>query len=189
MSEELESVPTTPTGPGPQGVRPFAKELLPFERYNWLYHIHFVRNDFTTCTEEMDRLQVESEYCLYLKGLIKLRQGNAKSALQQFNLLKSVNNTTYIKAIARCLLILGKHQNVCDIVKEIGLKVAHTDWQLWTLYGYALLFNGATIQAKEAFQSALQNTSQVEPFIALAKCQIAESDFKSAIFVLRRATE
>ena len=103
MSEELESVPQT---------RPFGKELLPFERYNWLYHIHFVRNDFDTCIEQMDRLQVESEYCLFLKGLIKLRQGNAKSALQQFNLLKSVNNTNYIKAIARCLLILGKHQNV-----------------------------------------------------------------------------
>ena len=137
----------------------------------------------------MDELQVESEYCLFLKGLIKLRDGNAKNALQQFNQLKSINNTTYIKAIAKCLLILGKHQNVCDIIKEVGLKVAHNDWQLWTLYGYSLLFIGATQQAKEAFQSALQNTSQVEPFIALAKCQIAEMDYKSAIFVLRRATE
>lgn len=167
----------------------FSKELLPFERYNWLYHIHFVRNDFEACVEEMGRLESESEYCLFLKGLIRLREGSAKSALQQFNQLKSINNTTYIKAIARCLLILGKHQSVCDIIKEVGLKVAHNDWQLWTLYGYALLFLGNTQQAKEAFQSALQNTSQVEPFIALAKCQIAEMDFKSAIFVLRRATE
>lgn len=167
----------------------FAKELLPFERYNWLYHMHFVRNDFNGCVDRMNSLQVESEYCLFLKGQIKLREGNAKSALQQFTMLKSINNTTYIKAIARCLLILGKHQNVCDIIKEVGLKVANNDWELWTLYGYALLFLGSNSQAKEAFQNALQNTCQVEPFIALAKCQIAESDYKSAIFVLRRATE
>ncbi|XP_027198692.2 Bardet-Biedl syndrome 4 [Dermatophagoides pteronyssinus] len=167
----------------------FTKELVPFERYNWLYHLHFVQNDYDGCIEQMNRLQVESEYCIFLKGLIKLRQGDAKSALQQFNLLKSINNTTYIKSIARCLLILGKHQNVCDIIKEAGLKIAQHDWELWTLYGYALLYMGSTLQAKEAFQNALQNTCQVEPFIALAKCQIAEKDYKSAIFVLRRATE
>lgn len=102
MSEELDStVALAPSGQS-SGVRgggggPFGKELLPFERYNWLYHSHFVQNDFATCIEQMERLQVESEYCLFLKGLIKLRQGNAKSALQQFNLLKSVNNTNYIK--------------------------------------------------------------------------------------------
>lgn len=101
MSEELDSTVALVAGGTASGLRgggpPFAKELLPFERYNWLYHIHFVQNDFPTCIEQMDRLQVESEYCLFLKGLIKLRQGNAKSALQQFNLLKSVNNTNYIK--------------------------------------------------------------------------------------------
>lgn len=169
--------------------RKFDKELLPFERYNWLYHIHYVQNDYEACSRQMATFNVESEYCLFLTGLIKLKQGNAKAALQQFNQLKSINNTTYIKAIARCLLILGKHQNVCDIIKEVGLKVNQTDWQLWTFYGYALLFMGSSQQAKEAFQNALQNTDQVEPFIALAKCQIAEADYKSAIFVLRRATE
>lgn len=183
------STPISAGGAGGSGQLKFAKELLPYERYNWLYHLHFVRNDYQGCVEQMDRLQVESEYCLFLRGLIKLREGNAKAALQQFNLLKSINNTTYIKAIARCLLILGKHQNVCDLIREVGLKVSNNDWQLWTLYGYALLFLGATQPAKEAFQSALQNTSQVEPFIALARCQIAEMDYKSAIFVLRRATE
>lgn len=165
------------------------KEILPLERYNWLYHAHFVCNEYEDCISRMDRLNVESEYCLYLKGLIRLRQGDPKSALQQFNQLKSINNTTYIKAIARCLLILGKHQNVCDIIKEVGLKVAHHDWQLWTLYGHSLLFMGSTAQAKEAFQTALTNSNQVEPFIALAKCHISEYDFKSAIFVLRRAIE
>lgn len=165
------------------------KEILPMERYNWLYHAHFVCNDFEDCIVRMDHLNVESEYCLYLKGLIRLRQGDPKSALQQFNQLKSINNTTYIKAIAQCLLILGKHQNVCDIIKEVGLKVTNNDWQLWTLYGHSLLFMGATAQAKDAFQSALTNCSQVEPFIALAKCHINEYDYKSAIFVLRRAIE
>jgi Tfp pilus assembly protein PilF len=48
---------------------------------------------------------------------------------------------------------------------------------------------GNIAQAKDAFSNALQTTNQIDPFISLAQCHIAESDYKSAIFVLRRATE
>lgn len=165
------------------------KELPPAERYNWLYHIHYIRGEHDLCLKQMERYNTGSEYSTYLRGLISLREGNAKSALNSFNSLKSMNNSTYIKAIARCLMLLGRHQNVCDLIKEIGLKVSPNDWQLWSLYGNALLYMGSIQLAKDAFQNALQTTNQIEPFISLAQCHIAESDYKSAIFVLRRATE
>ena|SRR6218665_3004390 len=196
INNEASSTNSLPTGNILGNAKP-QPELLAVERYNWLYHIRFVRNEFDQCLQEMDHLSksnmegVTTEYSLYLSGLINLRRGNAKSALHQFNLLRSINNPTYIKAIARCLLILGRHQNVCDIVKEVGLQVCQNDpAHLWTLYGHALHFLGSMQLAKEAFQNAIQGTANhVEPFIALAKCHIAEGDYKSAIFVLRRATE
>ena len=144
----------------------------------------------TTCaSKQIDRYKTQSEYAIYLTGLISLRRGDAKGALTSFNSLKSVTNSTYVKAIARCLMLLGRHQNVCDLIREFGLKVSPNDWQLWTLYGNALLYMGNIQSAKDAFQNALQTTNQIEPFISLAQCHIAESDYKSAIFVLRRATE
>ena len=165
------------------------KEFPPIERYNWLYHIHYVRGEYDQCVKQIETYKTRSEYAIYLTGLIKLREGDAKTALTSFNSLKSINNSTYIKAIARCLMLLGRHQNVVDLIKEIGLKVSPNDWQLWTLLGNALLYMGSIVAAKDAFQNALQTTNQIEPFIALAQCHIAEQDCKSAIFVLRRATE
>ena len=97
------------------------KEFAPIERYNWLYHIHYVRGEYDQCLKQMDTYKSRSEYATYLTGLIRLREGDAKSALNSFNSLKSINNSTYIKAIARCLTLLGRHQNVCDLIKEIGL--------------------------------------------------------------------
>jgi Bardet-Biedl syndrome 4 protein len=165
------------------------KEIAPIERYNWLYHIHYVRGEYQQCLNQIEKYSTQSEYSIYLTGIIKLREGDAKNALIAFNSLKSINNTTYIKAIARCLMLLGRHQNVCDLIKEVGLKVTPNDWQLWYLFGNALLYMGNIVQAKDAFSNALQTTNQIDPFISLAQCHIAESDYKSAIFVLRRATE
>lgn len=165
------------------------KELQPIERYNWLYHIHYVRAEFDICEEQVEKRNCISEYSIYIKGLIKLRNGDAKGAFGSFYSLKTTNNPTYIKAIGRCLSLLGQHQAVCELIKDIGLKLSTNDWQLWSLYGNSLLFLGQIGQAKDAFQNALQTTNQIEPFLSLAQCMIAESDNKSAIFVLRRATE
>lgn len=165
------------------------KEIQPIERYNWLYHIHFVRGEYDECMQQIERRKTNSEYAVYLQGLIKLRQGDAKAALNAFQSLNSINNPIYIKAVARCLMLLGRHQNVADLVREVGLKASPNDWQLWSLYGNSLLFQGNIQLAKDAFQNALQTTNQIEPFLSLAQCHIVEGDNKSAIFVLRRATE
>lgn len=151
--------------------------------------MHYIRGEYDLCERQMEKCNAKSEYGTYLNGLIKLRQGDAKLALMAFNSIKTVSNPTYIKAVAKCLMYLGRHQNVCDIIREVGLKIAPNDWQMWSLYGNALLFQGNIALAKDAFQNALQTTNQIEPFLSLAQCHIAESDHKSAIFVLRRATE
>ncbi|KAI1289243.1 Bardet-Biedl syndrome 4 -like protein [Halotydeus destructor] len=166
------------------------KEFKPIESLNWLYHLHYVRSEFEICEKQMDRFKPESEYAMYLKGLIQLRNGgNVRGALDCFSQTKSLANPVYIKAIVRCLVLLGRHQSVCDLVRETALTQAPSDWQLWHMLGLAHYHLGNVPLAKDAFQHSLQTTNRSDPFVQLSLCHIAENDFKSAIFVLRRASE
>jgi len=82
--------------------------LKPIQSLNWLYHLHYVRGEFDLCEKQIDRFDFRSEYALYLKGLIKLRnQGDVRAALEAFNEIKALNNPTYIKAVVRCFVLLG----------------------------------------------------------------------------------
>src|SRR5438132_467709 len=113
-------------------------ELYQLEKYNWLYHAHYVRCEFDLCSQQMERLSLGaassgalSEYAIYIRGLVKLRQDDLKGALDAFGSLKSSNNGVYLKAIARCLLLQGRHAHVVDLARETALKVMPNDWQLW----------------------------------------------------------
>ncbi|RWS12761.1 Bardet-Biedl syndrome 4-like protein [Dinothrombium tinctorium] len=163
-------------------------ELKNKESYNWLYHLHYIRGEFETCEKQIQKHNAKSEYASYLIGLIKLRQSDVKGAITEFTSIKS-NETTYVKAIARCLMLLGRHSNVCELIRESGLKLSPNDWQLWHILGTAYMHLGQISLAKDAFQHSLQATNQIEPFLLLSQCHLIESDTKSAIFVIRRATE
>lgn len=171
-------------------VKPPSNELRPKETYNWLLHLHYVRGEYNYCCEQINRIDCSSEYSWYLKGLISLRdKGNVKEALTFFNHIKSLSNVYYIKAIIRCLLLLGRHTEVSEVIRETGLQMTQNDWQLWLILGNCYLHSGNIPLAKDAYQHALQNANTVEPFLLLAQCHTIEGDTKSAIFVLRRATE
>lgn len=160
------------------------------ESYNWLIHLHYIRGEYDLCHQRIKAINITSEYSYYLRGLIALRsKGDVKSALNFFNQILSKNNATFIKAIARCLMIWGKHNVVCDLIQENGLRIAPNDWQLWYILGNSYLHLGNIASAKDAFQHSLQTSNQVDPFLSLALCHSIESDYKSAIFVLRRAAE
>ncbi|XP_053205067.1 Bardet-Biedl syndrome 4 protein homolog [Panonychus citri] len=171
-------------------VKPPSNELRSKESYNWLLHLHYVRGEYNYCCEQINRIDCSSEYSWYLKGLISLRdKGNVKEALSFFNHIKSLSNVYYIKAVIRCLLLLGRHTEVSEVIRETGLQMAQNDWQLWLILGNCYLHSGNISLAKDAYQHSLQNANTVEPFLLLAQCHTIEGDTKSAIFVLRRATE
>ena len=75
------------------------------------------------------------------------------------------------------------------MLKKDYLKLFPTDWVFWTMLGISSLHLSDVQAAKDSFQHALQTTNQIEPFHYLSQCHIMEGDIKSAIFVLRRATE
>lgn len=171
-------------------VKPPSNELRCKQAYNWLLHLHYVRGEYDFCCDQINRIECTSEYSWYLKGLISLRdKGNVKEALGYFNQIKSLSNVYYIKAVIRCLLLLGRHTEVSEVIRETGLRMAPNDWQLWFILGNCYFHSGNIPLAKDAYQHSLQNSNTVEPFLLLAQCHSIEGDSKSAIFVLRRAAE
>ena len=79
----------------------------PKERLNWLAHLYYLRGEYSNC--EKVNLTSESDYLKYLMGLINLRMyGDIKKSLKFFNLIHSINENLYCKAIAKCIMLLGR---------------------------------------------------------------------------------
>ena len=171
-------------------VKSVDKECKAITSMDWLYHLHFVRGQFTECQKQIDRFYFKSEYSFYLNGLISLRtNGDVNCALNCFNQLHSKNNVHSIRAIAKCLLISGNHNSVVELIRDKGLIVAPLDWQLWYILGLAYHHLNNLPLAKDAFQHSIQSTNRSDPFLALANCYLIENDLKGAIYVLRKASE
>lgn len=156
--------------------------------FDWLLHLHYVRGEF-------DRVNIlatamGSDYAFYVQGLVRLRdKGDVRGALRNFSTIRNSHEATYDKATARCLILLGQHQDVAQRMRNASNGSQGVDWQVWQLLGCSLLHLFEFSNAKDAFQRALQTSNQIEPFLALAHCHLIEGDVKSTIFVLRRAVE
>lgn len=171
-------------------------ELKCKDNYNWLLHLHYVRGEYNQLERFIDNLAIKSSYSYYLQGLIALRSSaSVQEALKMFDKIASLSNLEaisdlyHIKAVARCYLLLGQHQKVIELIRENGLKYYPNDWQLWSMLGNCFLHSQNISQAKNAFQHAITNSTQIEPFLHLANCCMIDGDYKTAIFVLRKASE
>jgi Bardet-Biedl syndrome 4 protein len=155
-----------------------------------MYHLHFIKHEFDQCEKQIDRLGYESDYSKYLKGMIRLRKGDTQSALSIFSSLSSSSpDHTSFKAMTRCLVLLGHHQTVCDLVREKSMYASPSDSQVWSLIGTSFLHTGNLPLARDAFTRAMQSTNRPDPFLSLSKVHLKEGDQKSAILVLRKASE
>lgn len=163
-------------------------DLRSKDHLNWLLHLHFVRREYVRCEGLLQRSEGSSDYGHYLRGLIYLQKdGDARSALELFS--SQPGNHLCLRACLRCLVLLGQHQKVHDLIRERGLVADPSDWQIWNLIGTSFFHLGNFPLAKDALQRATQATNRSEPFLALSKCYMADGDVKSAVFVLRKASE
>ena len=89
--------------PGP------TESYRPKETLNWLLHLHYVRGEFDRLEQLTLYDHQPSDYALYLRGLVQLRQrSDVKAALRSFSTIQSTSETLYSKAVARCLMLLGR---------------------------------------------------------------------------------
>ena len=166
------------------------KEIKAVESLNWMYHLHYIRGEYDMCEKQMNRFGYMSSYAMYLKGMIRLKGGKVNEALKIFTdmSVKSPDPVSF-KAMTRCLILLGRHATVCDLVRDRGMYASPSDSQVWHLIGTSFYHQGSYALAKDAFQKSMQSTNRPDPFLMLAKVHLKEGDAKSAILVLRKASE
>jgi Bardet-Biedl syndrome 4 protein len=94
------------------------------EKYNWLIHILFLRQDYEECSRLIDELLHESkgrsEYALYAKALILRVKGNIHESLELFKKCHLLNPTyiDYLKQFGRSLYLLGRHKAAVEVFDE-----------------------------------------------------------------------
>lgn len=110
-----------------------SKEVKPIESLNWMYHLHYIKGEFDQCEKQIDRTGYQSDYAHHLKGMIKLRKGETKDALNIFSEIKDY------KAMTRCLVLLGQHQTVTDLVRDKSMYASPSDSAIWSLIGTSFL--------------------------------------------------
>lgn len=94
------------------------------EKFNWLIHVLFLRQEYDECSRIIDETLHESkgrsEYALYAKALILRVKGNIHESLELFKKCHMLNPTyiDYLKQFGRSLYLLGRHKAAVEVFDE-----------------------------------------------------------------------
>ena len=89
------------------------------------------------------------EYPIYVKALIRRRQGRIQESLQLFQAATALNphSVDNLKQVARSLYLLGKHKAASDVYDEAAKIAAEEDWRITTTKASASRTCGGTTTA------------------------------------------
>lgn len=144
------------------------------ERSNAFLHMCFVRKDYNECLRVIeDQLRAchgQSEYPLYIKGLIYRQKGRIDDSLLCFQAALCLNptNVNNLKQVGRSLYMLGKHKMALEVFEEAE-NVSSEDREVWHSKGMCHLFLKAYDAAIECFETANQIEPNEATFIQLGR--------------------
>ncbi len=107
-------------------------------RDNHLIHVEYTNQEFDSCLAHIDSILEQNdglaEYPLYVKALIRRRQGKIQESLQLFQKATALNpaNILNLKQVGRSLMLLGKFRASLDVLAEAKkLSQPNEDWEIW----------------------------------------------------------
>lgn len=104
------------------------------EKYNWLIHVLFLRQEYDECNKIIENMLHESkgrsEYALYAKALILRVKGNIHESLELIKKCHMLNptNLDYLKQFGRSLYLLGRHKAAVEVYDEC-MNIDANDWE------------------------------------------------------------
>ncbi|PRP83735.1 sporangia induced Bardet-Biedl syndrome 4 protein [Planoprotostelium fungivorum] len=165
------------------------------ERFNWKIHDLFIKQDMKACVALIDQQLEENnhslEYPLYMKALIKRRNGEVSEALHLFQAAAALNpsNTNNIKQIAKSLrYLLGKHKQALAVLIELQTTTPD-DWEVFHMAGMCLAFMKETDKAAAAFLKANAVSLHDETYLQLGKLLLLQQDQQGAREVFLQALQ
>jgi len=144
------------------------------ERHNTQIHQHFTRKEYSEClrlVEEQLRLcNGQSEYPLYIKGLILRQQGRIDESLLSFQAALCLNptNVSNLKQVGRSLYLLGKNKMALEVFEEAE-RVNSEDRDVWHSKGMCHLYMKQYDSAIESFETANQIQPHESTYIQLGR--------------------
>eukprot|EP00128_Syssomonas_multiformis_P002047 Colp12_sorted_trinity150504_noHs@1037 len=192
-SGERSPASTQAASPAPV---PAAKQKAPpiYEKKNWLIHLRYVRNEIPACLELIEQQLKEShgycEYPLFVKALLKRKEGNIQESLQLFQQARKISpkNVNILKQVARSLFLLGRHKAALEIYQDAA-TVRPDDWEILHNQGICYLHLKMYEEAKQMLTKANGVQRHDITYLQLGKVYLVQDDVESAIKIYKEALE
>lgn len=162
------------------------------DRLNWLVYNYFLRDDFNQCLDILTKTQtkevVDSEFSLFIKGLIKRQNGELEKSTE---LLKkcynyNINDIALLKEIGKNLLLTGKYKLAIDIYDE-AIEAFPDDWECYHFKGIASMNNSSYEMAQACFEKALSINYNESSLIQFGKLYLLNDDPMTAVAKYKEA--
>jgi len=156
------------------------------ERQNYYIHACFIHNDFRECMKTIENqlhlCNGQSEYPLYIKGLIMRQQGRIEESLTIFQAALCLNpvNINNLKQVGQSLYLLGKHREALNVFEEAE-KLNSEDRMVWHSKGICYHYLKQYETAIECFETANGIQKHERTFHELGEIYKETGDLDSAL--------
>ncbi|KAL5288073.1 BBS4 family protein [Megaselia abdita] len=171
---------------------PIKYEMDPAGNFDWLLHIYYARQDFSSCEALIDQLldtQLNPEYLYFVRGQIRRNQEKYYEALKYFQLAINLNskNIENFKEIGKTLYLMGRYEQALEVYREAEELSNRPDNEIFHFIGEILLLSdnpNSRQEAKQYFQKAVEHGKMIDSFKRLAELHRQEKDYSKAVEVL-----
>ena len=160
------------------------------------HHIHacFVRKEYRECLGAIESCLQEvggqSEYPLYIKGLIMRQRGKIEDSLPIFQTALFLNprNINNVKQVGQTLYLLGKYKEALEVFEE-ATDLNSEDRAVWYCKGLCCKFLGDLDEAVENFKTSNSILQSEKTFMAIAEILELQKENDEALECYLEAAE
>lgn len=167
------------------------------DRRNWYLYQLFARQEYARCLNVIEGQLRETggtcEYALYLKALLKRKEGKLKESclLLQAAVLINPLNITNRKQLGRALILLGRYQEAIESFEVANIRLlmmcAPEDWEPYYCIGVCHSVLQEYEKAEEMFLRSINIQKSDLCFIALAELYAKMNDVEKEESTLKKA--
>ena len=146
-------------------------------RTNWKIYELYTLGEYKECETLIESTlyssRGQSEYAIYVKGLISRLNGNISESLELFQASTALNphNLSNLKQVARSLYLLGRYQSAIAIYDK-SLQIENDDWEIWHNRGLCSQYLKNYQQAIECYLNANSIQTHDSTFLKLSNVML-----------------
>ncbi len=155
-------------------------------RQNNHIHLCFVRRNYKECLKTIENqlhlCNGQSEYPLYIKGLIMREQGRIEESLTIFQAALCLNptNINNLKQVGKSLYLLGKHREALDVFEE-AQNIDTEDRMVWYSKGMCQKFLRNYEEGIECFETANSIQKHDSAYMELGDIYVRMGNIEEAL--------